>query len=58
MTQFVTKTSTPPTTAQTFIKVHLSPSLKQQLQELAKERTVSLSSLMRIIATEYIKAKR
>jgi molybdopterin-guanine dinucleotide biosynthesis protein A len=42
---------------QPYIKIHLPHSLKEQLQHLAQQRSISLSSLMRLIATEYIKNK-
>ena len=51
-----TKQSKKPTTV-TSIKVRLSPTLKRQLQDFATQRNISLSSLMRLIATEYIKTK-
>jgi hypothetical protein len=57
LTQIVTKRNTKPATNQAYIKVHLPLSLKQQLQALAEQRSISLSSLLRLIATEYIKAK-
>jgi hypothetical protein len=53
----VTKANPKPTANQTYIKVHLSLSLKRQLQALAEQRSISLSSLLRLIATEYIKTK-
>ena len=42
---------------ETFIKFHLPLKLKQQLEQLANEKSISISSLMRVIATEYIKNK-
>jgi hypothetical protein len=32
--------------------------LKQDLQQLAKERNIALSSLLRLIASEYVKRNR
>jgi len=40
------------------IKFVAPPHLKQELLQLARERTISLSSLMRLISTEYIKKQR
>ena len=38
-----------------FVKFHVPLVLKEQLQTLAQERNISLSALMRLIATDYLK---
>ena len=44
--------------SETVIKFFAPATLKDELQALADERGLSLSALMRLIATEYIKTKR
>lgn len=44
-------------TPKTYIKVHMTPSLKAQLRQLAEQRGVSISSLLRLIVINYIKNK-
>lgn len=39
------------------IKFVCPPSLKSQLQKLAEARNISLSALVRLILTEYVKTK-
>jgi len=43
--------------SETVIKFHASERLKAQLQALADERGLTLSALLRLIASEYIKLK-
>ena len=49
---------TSPQLSETVIKLLVPYSLKQQLQKLADERGLTLSALMRLIATDYIKLKK
>lgn len=44
--------------SETLIKFYATNHIKQQLQTLADERGLTLSALMRLIATEYIKLKK
>lgn len=44
--------------SETFVKFLLPHSLKRQLQVMADERGLTLSALLRLIATEYIKFKK
>ena len=44
--------------SETRIKFFVPHALKRQLQLLADERGLTLSALMRLIATEYIKLKK
>ena len=44
-------------TNEAYIKVHLPKQLKQDLQALAQGRNISISSLLRLMATEYLKNK-
>lgn len=44
--------------SETVIKFLAPETLKDQLQELADQRGLTLSALMRLIANEYIKTKR
>lgn len=46
------------TISETLVKFYAPARLKQQLQQTADERGVTLSAFMRLIATEYIKLKR
>lgn len=57
MTHFVTTNANKTSVNQTYIKVHVPLILKQQLQQLAQRRGVSVSSLLRLIAIEYINHK-
>jgi hypothetical protein len=41
-----------------FIKFVVPVDLKQNLQQLANERNITLSSLLRLIASEYVKRNR
>jgi hypothetical protein len=43
---------------ETLIKFHAPVDLKVSLQELANERYIALSSLLRLIASEYIRRSR
>jgi ribbon-helix-helix CopG family protein len=45
-------------TEEAFVKFFLPRRVKAQLQELAEARSLSLSALLRLIVTEYIKNKR
>lgn len=45
-------------TDEAIIKFFLPQDLKNQLQQLASNRSLSLSALLRLIVTEYIKSKR
>jgi antitoxin component of RelBE/YafQ-DinJ toxin-antitoxin module len=45
------------TPTKTYIKVHVPTTLKVKLRQLAEQRGVSISSLLRLIANEYIKNK-
>lgn len=45
------------TARETYIKVHLSTQLKQALQTYARSRGVSISALLRLMLTEYLKNK-
>jgi len=47
-----------PQISETVIKFFVPNKLKQQLQELADDRGLTLSALMRLIATDYIKLKK
>ena len=47
-----------PQLSETVIKFLVPYSLKHHLQELADERGLTLSALMRLIATDYIKLKK
>jgi hypothetical protein len=40
------------------IKFRAPGDLKQSLEKLAKERNIALSSLLRLIASEYVKRNR
>lgn len=40
---------------ETIIKFNAPESLKNNLQELANERNIALSSLLRLISSEYVK---
>lgn len=40
------------------VKFHVPRDLKTSIQELAHERNISLSALMRLIATEYLKRNK
>ncbi len=42
---------------ETYIKFHLPRALKAELLALADARTLSLSALLRLMVTEYIKNK-
>jgi hypothetical protein len=42
---------------QTLIKTVAPTQLKQQLQQLAQARNITLSSLVRLILSEYVKSK-
>lgn len=57
MTQFVSIHTNKTPTNQAYIKVHVPLVLKQQLQDVARQRGVSVSSLLRLISIEYIKNK-
>ena len=43
---------------ETYIKFRVPLDLKQSLLLLAKERNIALSSLLRLIASEYVKRNR
>jgi hypothetical protein len=45
-------------TDEALIKFWLPSKLKLELQHLANARSLSLSALLRLIVTEYVKAKR
>lgn len=40
------------------IKFYATPALKAELQQLAYARNVSLSALIRLVLSEYVKSKR
>jgi predicted transcriptional regulator len=40
------------------IKFRVPDDLKQSLQQLAKERNIAISSLLRLTASEYVKRNR
>ena len=43
---------------ETLIKFNAPETLKSDLQELANERNITLSSLLRLIASEYVRRNR
>jgi predicted transcriptional regulator len=43
---------------ETYIKFRVPDDLKEGLQQLADERNIALSSLLRLIASEYVKRNR
>lgn len=43
---------------ETLIKFYAPEALKNDLQELANDRNITLSSLLRLIASEYVKRNK
>jgi hypothetical protein len=47
-----------PNLSEVLIKFYVPSELKHELQQLAASRNVSLSSLLRLVVTEYVKTRK